>query len=162
MIKLIWAMDENWLIGSGNKLPWRYKEDLMYFKEMTHNKVVLMGDKTYRSLKDVYYKDRKLPFEKIYVGTLDESKNYTDAVIVNDVSNFLKDYKEELWVVGGATIYKLALPYADELYITWILKEHEGDFYFPKFSLESNFKLLKEKQGKTKELKFSVYGRVNK
>lgn len=160
MINLIWAMDVNWLIGTGNKLPWRYLEDLIYFKKKTHNKVVIMGDKTYRSLKDVYYKDRKLPFKKVYVGTLDFNKTYQDATKVNDISKFLKEYDGEIWVLGGATIYKLALPFADNLYITWILKEHQGDFYFPKFSLETDFKLLKEKQGKTKELKFTVYGRV--
>lgn len=160
MINLIWAMDENWLIGIGDKLPWRYKEDLLYFKEHTHDKTVLMGDKTYHSLKDVYYKERDLPFKKVYVATLDLNKELPNVTIIHNVDSFLNEYKDELWVVGGATIYKLALPYADKLYITWILKEHEGEFYFPKFNLESNFRLLEEKVGINKDLKFTVYGRI--
>lgn len=162
MINLIWAMDLNWLIGVGNKLPWRYQEDLQYFKGKTHGKAVLMGEKTYLSLKNVYYKNRSLPFEKIYVATKDKKKKHQDAIIVNDAHKFLKERKEELWVIGGATIYNIAIPYADRLYITWILEEHIGDCYFPKFPLEKDFELLKEKQGKTPELKFSLYGRVKK
>ena len=51
MIKLIWAMDKNWLIGKENKIPWHYKEDLLYYKEKTAGQIVLMGDNTYFSLK---------------------------------------------------------------------------------------------------------------
>lgn len=160
MIHLIWAMDENWLIGKGDKLPWRYPEDLKYFKDKTHNKTVLMGHNTYCSLKDVYYKNKKLPFKKIYVATRENTRDYEDAIIVNDVVSFLKNNDEKLWVIGGSTIYSLALPFANKLYITWILNNYEGDIYFPKFPLLEDFKLLKEKAGKNKDLKFSVYGRV--
>lgn len=162
MINLIWAMDKNWLIGVGDKLPWRYREDLRYFKSKTHGKTVLMGEKTYLSLKNVYYKNRDLPFKKVYVATQDKDKNIQGAIIVNDVIEFLQEVKEELWVIGGATIYNLAIPYANKLYITWILKEYSGDCYLSKFPLEKDFQLLKEKQGETPELKFSVYGRVKK
>lgn len=51
MISAIWAMDKNWLVGNGDKLPWRIKEDLQYFKEKAKGKTVLMGDTTYFSLK---------------------------------------------------------------------------------------------------------------
>jgi dihydrofolate reductase len=159
MINLIWAMDQNWLVGDSDKLPWRYKEDLLYFKEKTHNKTVLMGEKTYRSLKDVYYKNKKVPYGKIYVASLNDDL-YDDAIKVNDVEEFLKGVKEELWVIGGATIYNLAIPFADKLYITWILKEYKGDIYFPKFDINKDFQLLEEKEGLNKDLKFTVYGRV--
>lgn len=155
-------MDKNWLIGKENKLPWRYKEDLQYFKEKTHNKTVLMGENTFLSLRDVYYKNRSLPFSKIYVATRNEKTIYENVMMINDIASFLKNIEEDIWVIGGATTYEIALPYADELYITWILEEYEGDCYFKKFPLEEDFKLITNKEGKTPELNFSVYRRQNK
>lgn len=154
MINLIWAMDENRLVGKGNKLPWRYSKDLKYFKEMTHGKTVLMGDATYESLKG-YYKNRPLPFGKIYVANL-ESKYYPDATRVPDLFKFLDEFEDDLWVVGGKTIYELSLPYADRLYITYILNRHEGDVYFKPFSLK-NFKVIKKRVEPS--LLFTVYER---
>lgn len=159
MISLIWAMDVNWLIGKDNKLPWRYPEDLKYFKEMTHNKVVLMGDKTYHSMK-YYYQGRSLPFKTIYVASLSTEKSYDDAIIVNNLDKFLTNFKEELWVIGGSLIYELTLPYADKLYITWVKKAYEGDKHFKRFDLDKEFRLIRSKQGETKELEFSIYERV--
>ena len=157
MISLIWAMDKNWLVGKDNKLPWHFKEDLIYYKSKTAGQTVLMGDKSYYSLKG-YYKDKPLPYGKIYVASLDNLV-LDDAVVVNDVINFLKDFpkEEELWVVGGATIYKFALPYADYLYITHVDGEYEGDAWFPKFDLEGEFNLISSRI--SNNLNFSVYER---
>lgn len=142
MIKLIWAMDENWLVGKGNLLPWRIEEDLKYFQKKTKNKTVLMGNETYKSMKG-YYKNKKFPFQKIYVANLKNEK-YEDAIIINDVKKFLNNNKEEIFVIGGPTIYKLALPYANKLYITFILDRFSGDVYFPEFNL-NKFKLINYK-----------------
>lgn len=155
MIKLIWAMDENWLVGKDNLLPWRIKEDLKYFQSMTKNKTVLMGNETYLSMKG-YYKNKKFPFKKVYVANL-EKKTYEDATVVNDVNRFLKDFKEELFVIGGPTIYKLSLPYANKLYITFVLNTHEGNVYFPKFDL-TQFKIIKYKT--QNKLIFTEYERI--
>ena len=83
-----------------------------------------------------------------------------DAVVINDVISFLKNFpkEEELWVVGGATIYKFSLPYADNLYITHVDGEYEGDAYFPKFDLENEFKLISSRI--SNNLNFAVYERV--
>ena len=139
MINLIWAMDENWLVGKDDKLPWRIKEDLLYFQKITKDKIVLMGDLTYESMKG-YYKNKKFPFKTIYVANL-EDKTYSDATLVKDVNTFLKDNKEELFVIGGPTIYKLSLPFADRLYITFVLDRYQGNVYFTKFDL-GEFKLI--------------------
>jgi dihydrofolate reductase len=72
------------------------------------------------------------------------------------LKNFPKE--EELWVVGGATIYKFSLPYADSLYITHVDGEYEGDAYFPKFDLENEFKLISSRI--SNNLNFAVYERV--
>lgn len=156
MISMIWAMDENWLIGKDNRLPWHYPKDLAYFKDMTKNQTVLMGHMTYLSLKS-YYKNKPLPYQKIYVTSRHE-QNYDDAIHVKDLFQFLKDVKEDIMVIGGQTIYQLCLPYADKLYITYILKTHQGDVYFPKFDL-SQFKLIQ----KTMEdgLIFTIYERIS-
>lgn len=158
MISLIWAMDKNWLVGKDNKLPWHFKEDLLYYKEKTAGQTVLMGDKSYFSLKS-YYKNKPLPYGKIYVASLDDLQ-LDDAVVVNDVISFLNNFpsEEKLWVVGGATIYKFALPYANYLYITHVDGEYEGDAYFPKFDLENDFKLISQRI--SNNLNFSVYERV--
>ena len=84
MISLIWAMDINWLIGIDDKLPWHYREDLLYYKEKTAGKTVLMGDKTYYSLKG-YYKTKPLPYGKIFVASLDKLE-LEDAIVVNDIN----------------------------------------------------------------------------
>lgn len=138
MISLIWAMDENRLIGAKDRLPWYYPIDLKYFQSLTKNQVVVMGHETYLSLKG-YYKSKPLPFSKIYVANLNDY-TYDDAILVKDFITFLENNKENLWVIGGKTIYELALPYANTLYITYILNRHEGDTYIKPFSLD-NYRL---------------------
>ena len=157
MISLIWAMDKNWLVGKDNKLPWHFKEDLLYYKEKTAGKTVLMGDKSYYSLKS-YYKDKPLPYGKIFVASLDDL-SLDDAIVIHDINKFLDNFnkEEELWVVGGATIYRFSLPYADRLYITHVDGEYEGDAYFPKFDLENDFNLLSSRV--SNNLNFCVYER---
>ena len=155
MIRLIWAMDVNWLIGKDNKIPWHYKEDLQYYKNQTAGQTVLMGDKTYYSLKG-YYKTKPFPYAKVYVASL-EDLVLEDAILVKDLKSFLANTDEDIWVVGGATIYKIALDFADELYITHIEKAYDGDAYFPKFALEEEFKLISSR--KSDDLNFCVYER---
>lgn len=156
MIKLIWAMDENRLIGAKNRLPWHYPSDLKYFQSLTKNEEVLMGHETYLSLKG-YYKSRPLPFSKIYVANLGDY-HYDDAILVKDVVSFLKQDHKDLWVIGGKTIYELALPYANKLYITYILNRHDGDIYIKPFSL-SNYKLVNKRVEPS--LISAVYERVS-
>ncbi len=155
MISMIWAMDENWLIGKDNLLPWHYQKDLAYFKKMTKNEVVIMGDLTYQSLK-TYYKTKPLPFKKVYVANMDD-QSYNDAIHVKDIFKFIKETKENIVVIGGKTIYQLMLPYADKLYITYVLKRHEGNVYFPKFDL-SKFKCVAKQL--EENLIFATYERV--
>jgi dihydrofolate reductase len=134
MINMIWAMDKNNLIGDGNRIPWHIKEDLIYYKNKTKGQTVLMGDATYFSLKS-YYKTKPLPYGKCYIATIDKNLKIEnpleDIEIIYDLDSFLKSYDGDLWVCGGATIYKLALPYANRLYISFIKGDFKGDKYFP-------------------------------
>jgi dihydrofolate reductase len=144
MINMIWAMDENNLIGKGNLIPWHIKEDLIYYKEKTKGKTVLMGDQTYFSLKG-YYKTKPLPYGKCYIATVDKNLKIEnpleDIEIIYDLDSFLKKFDGDLWVCGGATIYKLALPYANRLYISFIKGDFKGDKYFPKIDYEKYDKI---------------------
>ena len=155
MIAMIWAMTEDFLIGNQMKIPWHIKEDLLYFKEKTAGKTVLMGENTYRSLKG-YYRSRPLPYGKIYVASF-TLESLPDAIVLRDVISFLKDCKEDLWIVGGATIYRLAQAFADRLYIFYILCHYEGDTYLKEIDF-SRFRLTWQKQ--TEQVRYTIYERV--
>lgn len=158
MISMIWAMDEDHLIGKDDKIPWHIKEDLLYYKSKTEGQDVLMGDVTYFSLKG-YYKNRPLPYKTIYIATLDKNLKVEDdnVVIIYDIFEFLKNVDFDLFVVGGRTIYKLAYEYADRLYISLIKGHHEGNVYFPITDF-SDFKL--KSNNETELVNYQIYERV--
>ena len=153
---MIWAMDEDFLIGKDDQIPWHIKEDLLYYKSKTKGQTVLMGEATYYSLKG-YYKTKPLPYGKIYVASINSDLKLYDAVVINDVDSFLKNINEDIWVVGGATIYKLSLPYADRLYISFIKGKHEGNKYFPHIDF-SNYKLIWEEESEL--VRYTLFERV--
>ena len=160
MINMIWAMDENNLVGNGDKIPWHIKEDLIYYKFKTKGQIVLMGDTTYYSLRG-YYKDKPLPYGKIYVATIDKNLVINDGLneieMVYDLVSFLEHVDFDLWVCGGATIYKISLPYADRLYISFVKGSHEGDRYFPTIDY-SKYNLTWENN--TELVRYTLFERV--
>ena len=156
MINLIWAMTEDHLIGKGNLMPWHIKEDLIYFKSRTSGQTVLMGEQTYYSLKG-YYKNRPLPYGKIYVASLNNDLVLEDATVINDVIKFVKEYDGELWVTGGAMIFGLTLPYADNLFISFVKGKYEGDKYFPSINYD-DYKLVWDNE--TEVVHYTQYQRV--
>lgn len=156
MISMILAMDINNLVGKNNDLPWYYPEDLQYFKKVTLNKKVLMGYNTYLSI--VNRIGKPLPKRENYVLTF-EKELPLGGIIVDDLKALLDEYKsseEELFIIGGKSIYELLVDYADMIYLTRINKAYDGDTYlncidFSLFELTS-----KEEVG---ELSFEVYKR---
>ena len=150
---MIFAIDPTGLIGKENDLPWNYPEDLQYFKYITLNKTVLMGVKTFESI--VSRLNKPLPNRKSIVASLDNF-SYPGVEVVNDLDKFLKEpHDEEIFVIGGKTIYEYCLPYAERLYITHIKKVFEGDTYM---DLDmSDFKLIKSDDNE--EMTFAVYER---
>ncbi|MDY5982834.1 MAG: dihydrofolate reductase [Anaeroplasma sp.] len=159
MINMIWAMDKNNLIGDGNRIPWHIKEDLIYYKNKTKGQVVLMGDATYFSLKS-YYKTKPLPYGKCYIATIDKNLKIEnpleDIEIIYDLDSFLKNFSGDLWVCGGATIYKLALPYANRLYISFIKGDFKGDKYFPTIDYDKYNKIW---ENETDSVIYTVFER---
>lgn len=134
MLSIIVAIAKNNVIGKDNKLIWHLPEDLKRFKEITTGRTIIMGKNTFISL------SRVLPNRKHVVLTRDkEYKIDNDQVEivhgVEDIKQYIED-SEEHFVIGGAAIYKLLMPYANKMYITRINKDFEGDVYFPKIEEE--------------------------
>lgn len=133
MISLIVAHDQNRVIGKNNAMPWHIPEELAYFKKRTMGKALIMGRKTYDSI------GRPLPGRKMIVVT--RNKDYVEEGVtvvhnLDDAIEIAQDYAEEVMVIGGAEIFRLALTVAERLYITFIHKSYEGDVYFPTYGPE--------------------------
>ena len=125
MLSIIVAVAKNNVIGKDNKLIWHLPEDLKRFKKLTTGHTIIMGRKTFDSLGWV------LPNRKHVILCNDREMNIDDenVEVLEDIS-MLKEYvesEEENFVIGGATIYKLLIPYANKLYITEINENFDGD-----------------------------------
>lgn len=132
---LVWAMDENRVVGKDNKIPWSIPEDLRHLKNITQHRHVLMGHETYKSMKS-YYKTKPFPHKKTYVATRQDI-TYDNVVVVNDLLKFVKEFNEDLYIIGGPEIFKLILDnnLDDYLFITYILDRYDGDSYMPSIDL---------------------------
>ena len=115
MISMIAAIGKNNELGKNNNLIWHFKEDMQFFKKMTMGHVVIMGRKTYESLPGPL-SGRKM----VVVSTKDVDKNVLVVNLINKIVDDYKDSKEEVFIVGGESIYKQFLPYANKLYLTEI------------------------------------------
>lgn len=130
MITIIAAVAKNNVIGAKNDLPWYLPEDLKHFKEVTSGHTVIMGRKTYESIVDRLKKP--LPNRKSIVITRN-----TTYEVPSDVEKFqsldeaLQKHPEDVFIIGGASIFEQALSYADQLIITHVHKDYPGDTYFP-------------------------------
>lgn len=126
-ITLIWAQDENGLIGRDNTLPWRLPADMAYFKRETLGKPVVMGRKTWESFGSRPLKDRPN-----LVLTRDVSYASEGAQVVHTVEEALSAADgEEVMIIGGSQVYELFLPLADRLRVTRVHEAFAGDTHFP-------------------------------
>ncbi len=132
-ISLIWAMDENRLIGSNNRLPWKLPADMKWFRQHTLGKPIVMGRKTYES-----FGARPLPERTNIVITRDNGYRSEGAVIVHSIDEAIKKAGDvdELMIIGGASFYEQMLPRAEGLYITHVHGQFDGDAWFPEFNLD--------------------------
>lgn len=127
-ITLVVALAENGVIGRNNGLAWHLRGDLKRFKAVTMGKPMLMGRKTYASI------GRPLPGRRTLVMTRDPAFAADGIETVHDWSQALAAAAaEELMVVGGAEIYRLALPHANALRLTEVAASPDGDTRFPAF-----------------------------
>lgn len=144
MLSIIVAKAKNNIIGKNNQMIWHIPDDLKRFRNLTENHVVIMGRKTFESL------DGILPNRKHVVMTQNNVLTIKDenVEIAHDVMD-LKEYvnsEEECFVIGGAMIYNLLMPYVEKMYVTEIDKDFEGDSFFPKIK-EEEWKEIERLEG---------------
>lgn len=130
-MNLIVAVDNNWAIGRDNKLLVRIPEDLRYFSEVTTNHVVVVGRKTL----ETFPGGTPLKNRTNIVLTTNERYQVRDALAVHSMEALWKELEkypsEEIYVVGGASIYRQLLDYCDVAYVTKINHAYEADAWFP-------------------------------
>lgn len=132
MISLIVACDDNNAIGRNNEIPWHLSSDLKRFKSITMGNTIIMGKKTWLSLPVKPLKGRK----NIVISS---SMPQTDGCIVcRNIDEAFKNTNQEenIFIIGGASIYNQTMQYADELIVTHIYKSFENtDAFFPEIKL---------------------------
>ncbi|OGE84153.1 MAG: hypothetical protein A3B23_00960 [Candidatus Colwellbacteria bacterium RIFCSPLOWO2_01_FULL_48_10] len=159
MIAIIAAVAENGVIGSNNELPWgdmlNIPDDTKRFIELTKGNVVVMGRKTYESIRKL---GRRLPNRtRVVITRQTDYETIPDFETSNSLEKTIEKYKDrDIFVIGGTEIFKQAIPLADTMYITHIHKEFEGDALFPKVDM----KVWKQTEEDAREgFSFAVYKR---
>jgi dihydrofolate reductase len=130
IISIIAAVSENNVIGKKNSLPWKLPADLIHFKKITTGHYIIMGQKTHESI------GKTLPGRTNIILSFDAEYKSPGCIVVASVEEALRVAsvagETEVFIIGGASIYKQFINIADKLYITKIYKKFSGDVFFPK------------------------------
>ncbi|MDO5292692.1 MAG: dihydrofolate reductase [bacterium] len=162
-MNLIVAVDKNWAIGYKNDLLVRIPADQRFFREETTGKVIIMGRKTLESF------PQKQPLKNRKNIVITRDKNYTvkDAVVVHSIEEALKEVEgvpsEDIYVIGGATIYEQMLQYCDVAHVTKIDFAYQADTHFPNLDEDPEWKVVADSEEQTYydlEYYFLRYDRV--
>ncbi len=141
---IVAIIGKNREIGKNNKLIWNIPEDMKRFKNLTQNHTVIMGRKTYESI------GQKLESRSNIV--ISENKDYqakgcSMVYSTKEAIEYAQEMeKEEIFIIGGAQIYKQTLPYANKLYLTIVDQEADADIFFPDYSQFENIVKKEEKE----------------
>lgn len=137
MINIIAAIGQNRELGVKNNLIWHLPDDLKFFKKTTTNHIVVMGRKTFKSI------GKPLPNRD---NIIISHHNIENIETINNPEIILKKYKnseEEIFIIGGATLYQYFIPYANKIYLTQIEDSYpKADTYFPPFNYENYEKII--------------------
>lgn len=148
-MNLIAAVDQNWAIGNKNKLLVRIPDDQKFFRETTTGKVVVMGRKTLESFPN------GLPLKNRTNIVLTHDKNYQvkDAIVLHSLEELhaeLQKYpSEDIYVIGGETIYRQLLDECDVAHITKIDYAYDADAYFPNLDEKPEWKITADSEEQT-------------
>ena len=139
---MIAAMAKNRVIGKNNDMPWHMPADLAHFKKVTMGKPVIMGRKTFESI------GRPLPGRQNIVITRDQQWQHAGVDVVNSPQEALDKLigVEEVMVIGGGNIYQQFLTLADQLFLTFIDLDVEGDTQFPDWQEVGNWQQIEHEQ----------------
>jgi len=129
---MIVAADENNVIGKDNQLIWHLPDDLKFFKQKTSGHCIIMGRHTFESV------GKPLPNRTNIIITRDKNYTAVGCKVVHSLEDALELAKEDdnPFIVGGEQIYRLALPMADQVFLTRVHHEFEGDRHFPELGDE--------------------------
>jgi dihydrofolate reductase len=136
---IIVARTRDRVIGQDNRMPWHLPEDLKLFKKLTTGNTVIMGRRTYQSI------GKPLPNRNNIVVSR-SGMDIPGAVVCQSMAQALakaEEYGQKIFFIGGAEIYRQALPLADFLCVSWLKQDHPGDTKFPEFD-ESDWERLSE------------------
>lgn len=148
-MKAILSADKNWGIGYQNKLLVSIPSDMKFFRETTTGKVVIMGRKTLESFPN------GLPLKNRVNIVLTENKDYNvkDAVIVHTKEELLKEVEkynpDDLYVIGGESIYRMLLPYCDTVLVTKIDRAFQADRFFPNLDESPEWEMTETSEEQT-------------
>ena len=138
-MKIIVAMSNNNVIGINNKLPWHLSDDLKRFKLLTQGNQIVMGRKTFESI------GRPLPNRDNIIITRDHNSKIEGVKIISKIEDIPYSEDQKTFIIGGGEIYSQTINLCDELFITQINSEIQGDTYFPEIS--SNIWKVYERSG---------------
>jgi dihydrofolate reductase len=130
IVSLVAAAAENGVIGKNGALPWRMPADMKFFKNLTMGHTVIMGRKTYESM------GKPLVGRKNVIITRNKDFKAEGCIVINSFEEVFKMFskEKEIFVIGGAEIYDMALPKTDKIYLTRIHASFDGDAYFHELS----------------------------
>lgn len=156
-VSVIAAVADNKAIGLDNALPWHLPEDLKRFRSLTMGHHIIMGRKTYESL------GRLLPGRTTVIVTRQTDYCVEGAITAGSLDSAILQCANdaEIFVIGGAELYREALKKADKLYLTEIRGEYAADAYFPEYDQSAWRELTREEHVSSEGLAYSfvVYGR---
>ena len=161
-MKAILSADRNWGIGNGNKLLVSIPSDMKFFRQTTTGKVIVMGRKTLESFPNGQ------PLKNRTNIVLTENPDYRvkDAVIVHSKEELLKTLEqydtEDIYIIGGESIYRMMLPYCDTVLVTKIDRAFQADTFFPDLDKMEEWEMTEEGEEQTcfdLEFRFTKYER---
>ena len=166
MIISILNCDKEYGIGKKNGLLFELKEDMRYFRKTTLNHVVAMGENTLLSFPN----QKPLKNRTNIVLSSDFTHNYEDVINVHDFQQFLNvvdnySKKEDVYIIGGASMYRQMLPYVDYVYLTKVDAVGHAEVFFVNIDEDENFEVVSESdpvQDGDYTIKFVVYKNKNK
>ena len=161
MISLIAAVARNRALGKDGQLLWHLPEDMRYFRETTRGKPVIMGRKTWESLPDAF---RPLPGRRNIVISRNSAYEAPGATLAGSLDEAVRLTQDdaEVFVIGGAEIYRQSLPLAQRLYLTEVAQDFAADVFFPEFGAREWREISRSamKNGAGLDFTFAVYQRA--
>ena len=148
IVSAIVATAKNNVIGKDNDIPWYLPADLKYFKKTTLNHHIIMGRKTYQSI------GKPLPKRTNIILTRDPYFIISNCIVVHSIEDGLEialdNGAEEVFIIGGGSIYEQSMPYVDKVYLTEVDLDVKGTVYFPALD-PKEWTLLSEEQHEADE-----------